>query len=49
MQALKELYEELIAFYAYEQESKMASLTCTRWLQASLPGVGHDAEVNLVS
>ena len=47
VQALKELYEELIAFYGYEQESKMAALTCTKWLEASLPGVERDAEISL--
>ena len=49
MQAIKELYEELNAFYGYEQETKMASLICAEWLQTSLAKqrVGPATEVNV--
>ena len=49
VQAIKELYEELNAFYGYEQETKMASLICAEWLQTSLAKqrVGPATEVNV--
>ena len=45
MQALKDLYKELVALYGYARETSMAFRLCQKWIQGWTPEVQEDARV----